>query len=194
MVELITVREAARAVRLSEKQLYAAIAERQFPAVRIGRRIRIPADAVAQWVRAQIEALGGWEKLMEELKKRLEEQKKRHEGGNKMIGTGGGSVSVGTGGARTCATTLVCSGATTSAGFSVSGATGMNVAISVPGSVTLTETGGGSMAATLVSSATSLTLAGTAADAFSVGGTLNVGATQAAGAYAGTFTVTVNYQ
>ena len=56
MVELITVREAARAVRLSEKQLYAAIAERQFPAVRIGRRIRIPADAVAQWVRAQIEA------------------------------------------------------------------------------------------------------------------------------------------
>ncbi|MDZ4740761.1 MAG: VWA domain-containing protein [Alphaproteobacteria bacterium] len=39
----------------------------------------------------QIESLGGWEKLMEELKKRLEEQKKRHEGGNKMIGTGGTS-------------------------------------------------------------------------------------------------------
>jgi len=39
----------------------------------------------------QIEALGGWEKLMEELKKRLEEQKKRHEGGNKMIGTAGTS-------------------------------------------------------------------------------------------------------
>ena len=38
-----------------------------------------------------IESLGGWEKLMEELKKRLEEQKKRHEGGNKMIGTGGTS-------------------------------------------------------------------------------------------------------
>ncbi len=39
----------------------------------------------------QIEALGGWDKIMEELKKRLEEQKKRHEGGNKMIGTGGTS-------------------------------------------------------------------------------------------------------
>ena len=39
----------------------------------------------------QIESLGGWEKLMEELKKRLEEQKKRHEGGSKMIGTGGTS-------------------------------------------------------------------------------------------------------
>jgi uncharacterized protein with von Willebrand factor type A (vWA) domain len=38
-----------------------------------------------------IEALGGWEKLMETLKQRLEEQKKRHEGGNKMIGSAGTS-------------------------------------------------------------------------------------------------------
>jgi uncharacterized protein with von Willebrand factor type A (vWA) domain len=41
--------------------------------------------------KAQIEALGGWEKLMETLQKRLEEQKKAHHGGNKMIGTGGTS-------------------------------------------------------------------------------------------------------
>ncbi|MBU3921881.1 MAG: VWA domain-containing protein, partial [Alphaproteobacteria bacterium] len=40
---------------------------------------------------AEIEAMGGFEKLMETLKQRLEEQKKRHEGGNKMIGTGGTS-------------------------------------------------------------------------------------------------------
>jgi len=40
---------------------------------------------------AKIEALGGWEKIMEELKKRLEEQKKRHQGGSKWIGTGGTS-------------------------------------------------------------------------------------------------------
>ena len=39
----------------------------------------------------QIEALGGWEKIMEELQKRLEEQTKRHEGGSKWIGTGGTS-------------------------------------------------------------------------------------------------------
>jgi uncharacterized protein with von Willebrand factor type A (vWA) domain len=38
-----------------------------------------------------IESLGGWEKLMEELKKRLEEQQKRHEGGKKWIGTKGTS-------------------------------------------------------------------------------------------------------
>jgi uncharacterized protein len=41
--------------------------------------------------KAQIEALGGWEKLMETLKNRLEEQKGRHQGGNKWIGTAGTS-------------------------------------------------------------------------------------------------------
>ncbi len=41
--------------------------------------------------KAQIEALGGWEKLMETLKQRLEEQKGRHQGGNKWIGTAGTS-------------------------------------------------------------------------------------------------------
>ena len=38
-----------------------------------------------------IEAMGGWDKLMETLKKRLEEQQKRHQGGNKWIGTAGTS-------------------------------------------------------------------------------------------------------
>ncbi len=41
--------------------------------------------------RAQIEALGGFDKLMETLKARLEEQKGRHQGGNKWIGTAGTS-------------------------------------------------------------------------------------------------------
>jgi uncharacterized protein with von Willebrand factor type A (vWA) domain len=41
--------------------------------------------------KAQIESLGGLEKLIEEFKKRLEEQKERHEGGNKWVGTGGTS-------------------------------------------------------------------------------------------------------
>ena len=41
--------------------------------------------------KAKIESLGGLEKLIEEFKKRLEEQKDRHEGGNKWIGTGGTS-------------------------------------------------------------------------------------------------------
>ncbi len=39
----------------------------------------------------EIEALGGWEKLMDTLRKRLEEQEKRHQGGSKWIGTAGTS-------------------------------------------------------------------------------------------------------
>ena len=38
-----------------------------------------------------IKSLGDWDEIMETLKKRLEEQKERHEGGNKWIGTGGTS-------------------------------------------------------------------------------------------------------
>ncbi|WP_373091031.1 VWA domain-containing protein [Zhongshania sp.] len=41
--------------------------------------------------KAKIESLGGLDKLIEEFKKRLEEQKGRHAGGNKWIGTGGTS-------------------------------------------------------------------------------------------------------
>ena len=41
--------------------------------------------------KAQIETLGGWEKLMETLRERLAEQQKRHQGGNKWIGTAGTS-------------------------------------------------------------------------------------------------------
>jgi uncharacterized protein with von Willebrand factor type A (vWA) domain len=41
--------------------------------------------------KAEIEALGGWEKLMETLRQRLAEQEKRHQGGSKWIGTAGTS-------------------------------------------------------------------------------------------------------
>ncbi len=41
--------------------------------------------------RAEIEALGGFDKLMETLKQRLKEQEKRHQGGSKWIGTAGTS-------------------------------------------------------------------------------------------------------
>ena len=41
--------------------------------------------------KAEIAALGGFDKLMETLKKRLEEQKDRHQGGNKWVGTAGTS-------------------------------------------------------------------------------------------------------
>lgn len=62
-----------------------------------------PVDVPADWLKAvaekfltaeemaAIEKLGSWEEIMETLKKRIEEQEKRHQGGNKWIGTGGTS-------------------------------------------------------------------------------------------------------
>src|SRR5581483_1194886 len=41
--------------------------------------------------KAQVKALGGLDKLLETLRRRLEEQKERHQGGSKWIGTGGTS-------------------------------------------------------------------------------------------------------
>ncbi|MET0271734.1 MAG: VWA domain-containing protein, partial [Phenylobacterium sp.] len=63
----------------------------------------VTSDIPAEWLKkisekflteeekAQIEAMGGFDKLMEALAERMKEQKERHEGGNKMIGTGGTS-------------------------------------------------------------------------------------------------------
>ena len=39
----------------------------------------------------KVKALGSWDEIMETLKKRLEEQQKRHQGGNKWVGTNGTS-------------------------------------------------------------------------------------------------------
>jgi uncharacterized protein with von Willebrand factor type A (vWA) domain len=62
-----------------------------------------PADIPADWLKAvaekyltpeemeQIKSLGSWDEIMETLKKRLDEQQERHQGGNKWIGTGGTS-------------------------------------------------------------------------------------------------------
>jgi uncharacterized protein with von Willebrand factor type A (vWA) domain len=63
----------------------------------------VMADIPADWMRknlelslsdedkARIAALGGWDALMETLRRRLAEQRARHEGGSKWIGTGGTS-------------------------------------------------------------------------------------------------------
>ena len=54
--------------------------------------LRMPSELIlSEEERAQIEAKGGFKELMEALRNRLEEQEKRHEGGNKWIGTGGTS-------------------------------------------------------------------------------------------------------
>lgn len=70
---------------------------------RVGAGDEVTADIPEDWLRqlnerylsdeekAEIEALGGFDELMETLRKRLEEQRKRHEGGSKWIGSGGTS-------------------------------------------------------------------------------------------------------
>ena len=62
-----------------------------------------PVDVPEDWLKAvaekflspeemaAINALGSWEEIMETLKKRLEEQQGRHQGGSKWVGTGGTS-------------------------------------------------------------------------------------------------------
>ena len=63
------------------------------------KRIEIPDEwikklaekTLSQEEMEKINSLGSFEKLMETLKKRLEEQKDRHQGGNKWIGTAGTS-------------------------------------------------------------------------------------------------------
>jgi len=63
----------------------------------------VTADIPEEWLRklaekhlteeekALIQSLGGWDKLMETLRQRIEEQKGRHQGGSKWIGTAGTS-------------------------------------------------------------------------------------------------------
>ncbi len=59
----------------------------------------LPADWLAKLAeknlseaeKAEIAALGGWEKLMQTLQQRLAEQQERHQGGNRWIGTAGTS-------------------------------------------------------------------------------------------------------
>ena len=62
-----------------------------------------PIDVPSDWLKAiaekylspeemaEIKKMGSWDELMDTLKKRLEEQEKRHQGGSKWIGTGGTS-------------------------------------------------------------------------------------------------------
>lgn len=52
---------------------------------------RMGERTLSQEEQARIEALGGWDKLIETLRQRLQEQKERHQGGSKWIGTGGTS-------------------------------------------------------------------------------------------------------
>ncbi|WP_299962226.1 VWA domain-containing protein [uncultured Roseobacter sp.] len=71
----------------------------EIPAEAVMKAVDLPADWLKKMAekhltpeeRAEIEALGGFEKLMKTLQERLKEQQGRHQGGNKWIGTAGTS-------------------------------------------------------------------------------------------------------
>lgn len=94
---------------------------------------------------------------------------------------------------RVCSAGVTCVGAALRGRFTVSGATsGYVVAINVPATTTLAS-GGNNMVLTLVPSMTSFTSTG-APQIFFVGGSLAVGANQAAGTYTGSYNVSADYQ
>ncbi len=112
--------------------------------------------------------------------------------GTIVTGVAASTVTISTAGARTCGAGLTCSGATTAGAFTIGGTTGAVVTIAVPATVTLSS-GANNMTATLAASAATATMVANAG-AFTVGGVLTVGAAQADGDYAGTYTATVDYQ
>jgi len=69
------------------EQLFAQLAA-QVPAEWLQR---LAARVLSAEERRRVESLGGWDKLMETLRQRLREQRERHAGGNRWIGTGGTS-------------------------------------------------------------------------------------------------------
>jgi excisionase family DNA binding protein len=62
MENWLTVKEVAPMVKMSEQALYAAIREKTFPALRIGRRIRIVPSAIESWSQSQLNSSGEIEK------------------------------------------------------------------------------------------------------------------------------------
>jgi len=109
-------------------------------------------------------------------------------------GSESATVVLATDGTRTCAAALTCLDENhQAAAFAVTGQSSYSYDITVPASVTMTDGGSNSMTATLSGSKSSGTITdGT--DSFTVGGTLTVAGSQAAGSYTGSFTVEVAYQ
>ena len=128
--------------------------------------------------------------------------------GNVIRGTAAGTVTINaqTGVRTSTGGVLLIGTGFTSASFTGSGAGGVQVRISIaPTTITLTRSGGAQTMTinTLRVSAggaaqqtmpRNFNLPATGVQTFNIGGRLNVAANQVAGNYAGTFTVTMNYQ
>ncbi len=113
--------------------------------------------------------------------------------GTVASGAAAGTVAIGTGAdTRTCSAGLACVGASNRGAFSVVGASTYTVVITVAASTTLSGAGAPMNLALTPSAAT--IVANGLPQTFWVGGTLTVGAVQAAGTYTGTYSVSADYQ
>lgn len=119
--------------------------------------------------------------------------------GNVLLGPGtwtGASVSLSQSGVLTCASAVICSGATQVAQYNVQGSNKQTVIIHAP-SVTMTNQSNPTKTLTLTldSPATVyLPNSGQPGVDFGIGGTITVSSTTAPGTYVGTFAVTAEYQ
>jgi hypothetical protein len=106
------------------------------------------------------------------------------------------SISLSQAGALSCANAnLVCSGATMVATYNVQGSNKQTVRVSAP-NVTMINQSDSSQTLTLVTDAPAtllLTSSGIPGNDFSIGGSVTLNSTTAAGTYVGTFNVTVDY-
>ena len=104
------------------------------------------------------------------------------------------TVVINTSNGKSCGATLTCSGSSLSGAFHATGTPNQAVTIATGASASLTGSGGGTMTVTgIAPSANSGNLGAAGQVNFTVGGTLNVGASQTAGVYTGNYNVTVNY-
>ncbi len=104
-----------------------------------------------------------------------------------------GTVTISTAGARTSsAVDLLSGGSTSAASFDIAGEGTSSYSITIPATATLTGSGD-DMIATLSDDAPGSPALSGGAATVNIGAELAVGASQAAGAYSGTFSVTVSY-
>ncbi len=111
-----------------------------------------------------------------------------------MVTTGtAGTVTVTPAGARSSVNVDLLGGVPAAASFDVTGEGNANYSITFPSSATLTSGANTMTIDTFTDDAGANPRLTGGSETFNVGATLNVGATQAAGTYSGTFSVTVNY-
>jgi hypothetical protein len=106
----------------------------------------------------------------------------------------GATVVINTTNGKSCGAGLTCSGASVSGALHATGTANQAVTIATAASTSLSDGGTNTMSVTgIAPSISSGNLGASSRIDFTVGATLNVGASQAAGVYTGNYSVTVNY-